>query len=437
MPFSKLDSSGIARSLSQIADESADLAELFLERREEIALPGDDEGPGLRVWREEGLAVRLLRGGRSWLASRDGISSTTFQEAVRRAARAMPRAPYPQPEVDPTPWGEQPKAEALLEFPSRVQQAIRDHHLDLSIRLDLRRHRRWTRLIGTVLASGTERESFYSVAARTPWGRYGCLLPTLESDAAEQVAHKLVRLYKAREADTPAPLKGVTVLGAGATAVLLHEAVAHALEADTLALGGHPEAAIGVRMGSELLNVFDDPGTAPKSVRRIADDEGFPVVRRCLLRAGVVEQPLCDTSWARRSEMLAAGAGRRGDRHLPPGPRSSHLELIAGALTHQELLEDAEGGLYLPEVERGTLNPLSGELTLFFPYGRRIRNQLAGEPVGPLKLKVQVSDLLERVSGVGKEVRAAGAGWCAKGGARMPVWATAPELRLEGIEVGP
>lgn len=436
MPFSKLDHSGIVRSLSQIADESADLAEAFFERREEIALPTLHDGPGIQVWREEGLAVRLLRRGRSWIASRDGITSDIFCEAVRRAARAMPRAPYPQPEFKPAPWPEPPRADHLLEFPSRVRKAIREHHLDLQVALDLRRHRRWTRLIGTVLASGTEHESFYSVAARTPWGRYGCLLPTLEGDAAEQVARNLVRLYQAREAEPPAPWSGVTVLGANATAVLLHEAVAHALEADTLALGGHPEAAIGVRMGSELLNIFDDPGSAPKSVRRIADDEGFPVVRRCLLRAGVVEQPLCDNSWARHSEMLVAGAGRRGDRHLPPGPRSSHLELIAGELSHQELLADAEGGLYLPEVERGMLDPLSGELILHFPYGRRIHNQLPGESVGPVRLRAQVSDLLENVTGVGQEVRAAGAGWCAKGGARMAVWATAPELRLEGIEVG-
>ena len=30
--------------------------------------------------------------------------------------------------------------------------------------------------------------------------------------------------------------------------------------------------------------------------------------------------------------------------------------------------------------------------------------------------------------------RPAGAGWCAKGGVKLPVWATAPELRLEGLD---
>ena len=31
----------------------------------------------------------------------------------------------------------------------------------------------------------------------------------------------------------------------------------------------------------------DDPQNAPENVRRAADDEGFPVVRRCLLRPSV------------------------------------------------------------------------------------------------------------------------------------------------------
>ena len=61
-------------------------------------------------------------------------------------------------------------------------------------------------------------------------------------------------------------------------------------------MGGHPESAIGVELADSSLDVFDDPSTAPESVRRGSDDEGFPVVRRCLLRQGVVEQPLADSS---------------------------------------------------------------------------------------------------------------------------------------------
>ncbi len=437
LPFTHLDTPGIARTLSQIADRPTDLADAFFERSEEIDLPPPDQSPGLRVWREAGLAIRLLRDGQTWLAGRDRIDSDNFSDAVRRVVRAMPRAPYPLPILRQDRWTEPPRAPELLEFPSAVDRALRAHRVAFPTRLTARRHRRWGRVIGTQLASGTEHEHFYSFSAETPWARTGSLLSELGTDTAEAVARRLVNLYRAREAPPPDRWRGVSILSATATAVLLHEAVAHALEADTLAYGGHPEAAIGVRMGSELLDVFDDPSTAPPSVRRAADDEGFPVVRRCLLRAGIVEQPLCDMAWARRSDVLTAGAGRRGNRHLPPGPRSFHLELVPGEHSRQDLLAEAEGGLYFAEVERGQLDPLSGELTLWFPYGRRIKNGSPGPPVGPCSLRGRVSDLLQKVTGVGSELRAAGAGWCAKEGVKLPVWATCPELRLEAVEITP
>jgi hypothetical protein len=52
-------------------------------------------------------------------------------------------------------------------------------------------------------------------------------------------------------------------------------------------------------------------------------------------------------------------------------------------------------------------------------------------------LRGQVADLLTRVTAVGNEARPAGAGWCAKGGQKLPVWATAPALRLEGVDLTP
>lgn len=437
MPFETIDSPAIARSLAQIADQPEDLADVFFERREEIELPADDDTPGLRVWRESGLAVRLLRGGRSWLAGRDEITAEALRDAIRRAARARPRAPYPEPKIDVPPWDDRPSAPEVLEFPAALQRAVRAHHGKFTPRLAVRRHRRWVRVVGSRFASDAENESFYSLSAEIGDARFGTLLTELGETAAERVAGDLVHLHKAAGAEPPERWGGPVVLGAHATAVLLHEAVAHALEADTLGLAGHPEAAIGVEMGPAGLDVLDDPSTAPEPVRRSADDEGFPVFRRWLLRGGVVEQPLCDSSWALGSETLVAGAGRRSGRHLPPVPRSSHLELRAGEHPFPELLHDAEGGLFFAEAERGHLDPLSGRFVLRFAYGRRIENQLPGSPVGPATLRGHVADLLGAIAGIGQDLRSTGAGWCAKGGVKLPVWATVPALRLEGVEVVP
>ncbi len=435
---SQIDAAAVARALAKITDRPEDLVDAYFERLETIELPPAGSTPGLRVLREAGLAVRLTRQGQTWLAGRDDLTSATFDDALRRVARAAPLAPPRPPRIDANQWPEPPSAPELQEFPSLLRRATKALGFGFAGRLSLSRHRRWTLVVGPRLSSEAEEVSFYAVVAHLTNGhRFGSLLLDLSTGTAEHMASALLPLSQIGDAAAPEPWDGPIVLGSDATAVLLHEAVAHTLEADTLALGGRPEAAVGVRMGGADLDIVDDPASAPEGVRRKFDDEGFPILRRWLLRGGKVEQPICDAAWARPSELLAAGAGRRGNRHLPPFPRSTHLELLPGKLSRQELMADAEGGLYLPRAGRGHLDPHSGKFQVHFPYARRIQNQVAGELTGPCLLEGHVTDLLGAIVGIGREVRAAGAGWCAKGGVKLPVWATAPEIRLEGLEVRP
>lgn len=435
MSFATIETLPIARSLAQIADQEDDLAEVYLERVEEVVVADDRWAPGVIVRREEGFAVRLVREGATWLATRDGFDGDRFETALRQAARALPTASYTIPQLEVAPATEPVDAPEVVEFESRVRGAVSRHHVAFPMRIDARRHRREVRIVGTKLVSDSETEIFYSCRVALPWGGHGSILTTLDQAAADRLAASLVATFRGSKVS---PIEcGIqpVVLGPAATAVFLHEAVAHALETDTLALGGRPEAAIGVQLGSEELNVLDDPGGAPPGVSRKTDDEGTPVVRRWLLFAGQVRQPLADLLAACSSDRLTPGAGRRSNRHLPPAPRSTHLELLTGAHTMPELLALAEGGLYLPEASSGSLDPRSGEFRLRMPYGHRIRSGEIGGPVGPLILSGRVAELLEAVAGVGAESEVAGAGWCAKGGQRMPVWATTPALALNGVEV--
>lgn len=469
-PFAFLDTAAVARSLSQLApggdgsgpvggpevasaDDGPDAwADAFFERAEEVELPADGEAPGVRVRREEGLAVRLVRGGRSWLSARDSIDPAAFSDALRQVARVLPSAFYPEPRLDLAPWSPWSGAggatgspggdlDRMAELPLAVGRAIRARHVAFPVRLTVRRHRRWVQVVGPRLVPEPESERFFSLRAELPWGRWGTLVTELGGDAVEEAAEALVESFRARHAAPPEGGKGaVVVLSPQATAVFLHEAVAHALEADTLGLGGRPEAAVGVKLSDSAVSVLDDPGTAPAGVRRRSDDEGVAVARRWLLRDGVVTQPLADRAWARGSEMLLPGAGRRAGRHEPPGPRSSHLELLAGegapaASDLAGLYEEAEGGFLVSQVSRGALDPLSGRFVLHVPCARRLRHGTPAEPVGPFRIAGTAAGLIGRIAALGGEPRAAGAGWCAKDGRLLPVWATAPGLRLEGVEV--
>lgn len=442
-----LDTAAVARALAQLGDGGDDLTDAFFERLEEVELPAEGEAPGLRVRREEGLAVRLVRGERCWLSARDELSPAAFSDALRQVARALPSAPFAEPRIAAGAWGEPPSAEDLAALPLAVARAIRGRHVAFPLRLTVRRHRREVQVVTPRLVPEPERELFWSLAAELPWGSWGALLPlppegegagAVLAEAADGAAEALVERFRCRNAAPPeARRDAVVVLEPHAAAVLLHEAVAHALEVDTLALTSRPEAAVGVALAPRFVNVLDDPASAPEPVRRRTDDEGAAVERRWLLREGRVEQPLADRAAARGSELLLPGAGRRASRHEPPGPRSTHLELVSGDEGERDLLADAEGGLLVSQVDRGSLDPWSGRFVLEVPCARRVRRATPADPVGRFRMVGTVAGLLSRVAAIGEGSAPAGAGWCAKGGRKLPVWATTPALRLEGVEVRP
>jgi predicted Zn-dependent protease len=440
VPFDSLDTGAVARLLALVAEQEGDIAEVFFERRETVELPPVETAPGVRRWREEGLAVRLARGATTWLASRDGISSEALGGALRQVARVVPRTGLTVPELAVTPWSEDAaEVPRLAELARRLPQLLRARHVAFPLRLTLRAHRRAVRVVGPRLVGPTEQEHFWSCTAEMPWGSHGELMAALDHEAAESLAETLLARFRARDASPPPAGERAVVLAPPAAAVLLHEVVAHALEADTLALGGRPDAALGVALGGPLLDVLDDPGAAPEGCRRTTDDEGMPAQRRWLLRGGVVEAPLADRAWSARVPALVPGAGRRASRHELPGPRSSCLELLAGEAGEGELAADGAGGagaaLHVASVRRGALDPLTGGFTLEVPAATALRRGGPGESFGPCRLRGSVSELLRRVTAVGRDVRPAGAGWCAKGGQRMPVWARTPSLRVEALRV--
>jgi hypothetical protein len=437
VPFEQLDRPALARTLAQLVERPDDIVDAFLERTEVVEVPGDGGPPGQRRWREEGLAVRLCRGEHSWLASRDRIDGAGLGDAVRQVARVHPRAATPQVRLELGPWAGADRVPELDAFPRAVDRALRERRVAFPYRLNVRRHRRHLQVLLPHLIPAPESETFYAFEADLPWGRIGGLLEALTEDSALGLAARLADRFRAREA-APPPAGAVPVLlGPGAAAILLHEAVAHALEVDTLAQRGSPDAARGVRLSTQPIDVLDDPAGAPAPFRRRGDDEGMSVRPRWLLRAGVVDHLLADRRWAARWPGLEAGSGRRSSRHRAPGPRSSFLRLLPGELSVEELLAAAEGGLYFAEAERGVLHPESGTFTLVFGCGRRIAGGAPREPVGPCRLRGSVAELLGAVGGVGSRAVVAGAGWCAKGGQKLPVFASAPELLLTRAEVTP
>ncbi|MGE0638759.1 MAG: metallopeptidase TldD-related protein [Thermoanaerobaculia bacterium] len=433
MSWARLDTAAMSRALAAIADREGDIAEIYCERRTDAEWPATESATGVRVRREQGLSVRLLRERRAWIASRDGLTRDDLAEALRQVARTQPAA-MASPEIACGPDPAVPVS-ALKGFASEVERALRRHHVAFPMRIAARWHRRDLQVVGPRWVPPAEREIFFSLDVDLPWGRYGGLWTELDAGAAEHLARILVGRFRAREAVPPDSGVAPLWFSPPAAAVLLHEAVAHALEADVLARDGAPDGAIGVALAPPEIDVLDDPRRAPRGVDRATDDEGQPVVRRWLLRGGRVDQPIADLAHAARSQNLLAGSGFRGDRHAAPLPRLHHVELLTGSASEEALLRATGDGLFVPEVDAGALDAATGEFRLRVPWGRLIQGGELGALTGPFLVRGRVAELFADFRALGNDPRPAGAGWCAKGGQRRAVWATAPSIVLGGLAV--
>ncbi len=428
----EIDASAVARSLSQVTADPAG-SEVFLEAREETRI--DAQGrPSAR--RESGLAVRVRAQQYLRLASEDELTSAAFERAFRSVAVVRPQAAYSPPQgwCD---WQDDPSTRELRTFAEELRARLKRRQLSVRYGLDLRRNRRQVLIVGSQVAQPPQDEDFYALRIDLPWASIGRLSVSLTSDVGVQIEKLMVAAVRAQSAQPATMQKRKLLLSPHAAGVLFHEAVGHALEADVLNRTGSANGARGVQIAPEFLNVLDDPGGALPEVNRTADDEGIPANPRWLLRRGQIEDVVADRQWGERFEKLHPGCGRVSDRHQIPGPRIHHLSVLPGAASWPELLKASEGGLFVSEVKSGRLDAETGLVEIVCGWGRSIHDGKVGDSVGCFQFGLHLAELLARVAELGDIATFSGAGWCAKNGQKMPVWATTPPVLLEDIEVRP
>jgi TldD protein len=266
--------------------------------------------------------------------------------------------------------------------------------------------------------------------------RFSFHAPETES-LSDEIRIRLARAAEPREAPVPVA-EGSTdaVLAAGSGAVLFHEILSHPLEAGAASpLSGLAEAKIAcadleVRDDATRLDLFggyeyDDEGTRPRAVK--------------LLDAGRLAGRLTSraTAAAASGRESSNGHGRRAETWDPPLPRGSNLVVSAGATTGEELLRRLGQGLWIEELDGGSVELSSGSFRLRFPRARRVRRGRLADELGPGILAGEILPALKGIEpGLGREVHAYRAlGWCARSGQVVPVQGEAPDVLLRGLAV--
>lgn len=200
--------------------------------------------------------------------------------------------------------------------------------------------------------------------------------------------------------------------------------------ADSVQRGRSPFAdKLGEEVGSVFLTLTDD-GVDPEGLNSSPlDAEGSPRGRTTLIESGKLAAYLHDSYTARRQgegTRTTANASRSGYRS-PPGVSTSNLVVEPGEMTFDELLAEAEGGVYVTDVAglHSGVNPVSGTFSVG-ATGRLIENGALAAPADEFTVASDLTSMLTAVAATGGDPR-----WVPFGGS-----VKAPALLITEMAVG-
>jgi TldD protein len=453
-------------ALARLRSRGADFAELFLERRESLALMNEDGVFRDLAWDlDGGVGLRSLKGDtvasgytQSFdaslvLAAAGDLAAASLQQAggtggtLPSLVQAHLREELYQGASCDLKVGLERRVELITrarEAALAVSPLVRK--VDVSLVEELREVAVLTSegrvavdvqpLLRFNVAVVAQRGDLRQTARAGGGGRRG--LVWFEGRSPEAVGREAASTAVKMLDAVPAPSgELVLILAPGPSGVLLHEAVGHPLEADFNRRGSSRYSGrLGQKVASELCTVIDDPRLPGARGSFHFDDEGAPGARAVLIEDGILRAYLQDRISAAHFG-VAAGSGRRQSFRHPPIPRMSNTFMAAGQTPPGEIVADCKRGVYCSNFSGGQVNIANGDFVFRAVESYLVEDGKITSPVKDLMIIGNGPDALSRVVAVGNDLVMSDGMWtCGKDGQSVPVGVGIPTVRIDGITMG-
>jgi len=434
----EFDEIQVSRWLDPLVLDRGDIADVFVERKRRTVVEWrDGEATEPRVSLEAGTSARLRRAGRERLAFVSGADDAALREAIRGLQASAGLAPLPVRPASPRP-DSVPDSSAdrwVRRLPGILARNLPRHRLRWTLDEILRRVvpsgqptsasvRRLLSLEGTFVAASRRGDEARSFSFHAP-----------EADSTvDELKQALTWATLPRESPLPHGSGTTDVLFSGGTAaVLFHEILSHALEAD--AEESPLSRLTAARISASELEVRDDPTRLDLFGGYERDDEASRARPVRLLDSGRLGGKLSNR--AHGGPGGSTGHGRRAGPADAPLPRGSNTVVSAGSATTEEMTRRLANGLWVDEIESGTVELSSGQFRLRYPRARRVRRGRFADEVGPGLLAGEILPTLAAVEPViGREVRPCRSlAWCSRGGQVVAVGGAAPDVIVRRLAV--
>lgn len=258
--------------------------------------------------------------------------------------------------------------------------------------------------------------------------------PELVKELAEDVVKGIDERFSATR---PKGGQMPVVMGAGASGILLHEAMGHAFEADFNRKG---QSIFSGRLGRQVcpkgVNVVDDGTVAFNRGSGNYDDEGVPAQKTYMVRDGILESYLHDRISASWYGVAPTGNGRRENFRYNPIPRMRATYMESGNADPQSIIADVKQGIYVDEFSNGQVKIGEGDFTFFVKSGYLIENGNLTMPVKDINIIGNGPQALSDIVAVGNDLKIDNGTWTCGKEQSVPVSCGMPTVLVSNLVVG-
>ena len=254
----------------------------------------------------------------------------------------------------------------------------------------------------------------------------------------DELSTEIVRDMDARfEAVRPKGGQMSVVMGAGASGILLHEAMGHAFEADFNRKG---QSIFSDKMGKRVcppgVNVVDDGTLMNNRGSGNYDDEGVPGQKTYMVTDGILTSYLHDRISASWYGVESTGNGRRENFRYNPIPRMRATYMESGKADPESIIASFSEGIYVDQFSNGQVKIGEGDFTFFVKNGYLIENGKLTAPIKDINVIGNGPQALSDIVAVGNNLKIDNGTWTCGKEQSVPVSCGMPTVLIRNLVVG-
>ena len=463
MTWFGVDQATTARVMSELTANGADAADLYFQHSRVNSLTLEDgivsnANSGI----QQGVGLRVVVGEQTGYAFTENLTMPAMLAAARTASAIATGSGVVAPQsfdalaagdlyTTSVPWSDvgidrklpvlkfaeekaksmDPAIEKVAVYWGDGDERVMIATLDGRLVTD---HRPMTRVTVVVTAKkdGKTQTGHSNIAAREEFGWYS------EERLTAMVEEAVDRTMIQFEARRPPAGEMPVILAAGASGILLHEAIGHGMEADFNRKGTSIYSdMIGKKVAEPFVTVVDQ-ATIPRERGALNyDDEGNKAGRTVMVENGILKSYLHDEISARQYGLSPTGSGRRQSYKYAPMPRMSCTFMEDGPHTKEEIVAAVDYGIICETYTNGQVQIGAGDYTFYVKNGWLVEKGKITAPIKDVNIIGNGPESLKRITMVANDTRLDTGGWtCGKNGQSVPVSQGIPTVLVSNMTVG-